>query len=244
MINIRNLNKQFGDNIILKDINLTIEENKTTVIIGPSGSGKTTLLRCINLLDIPDKGVIDMNGDNIDFSSGEVSKKGIVLFRKKTGMVFQGFNLFPHRTAIQNITEGPITVLKKSKKEAIEDGEILLEKIGLKDKRDSYPHQLSGGQQQRIAIARALAMKPQVLLFDEPTSALDPELEVDVLNLIKELSKENYTIVIVTHKMAFAREISDEIVFLDSGQIIEKGSFDELYNSDNIRINQFLNLLK
>jgi cystine transport system ATP-binding protein len=156
-------------------------------------------------------------------------------------MVFQGFNLFPHKTALGNIIEGPITVLKQSKEKAIKEAMELLKKVGLEDKKDSYPHELSGGQQQRIAIARALGMKPDILLFDEPTSALDPELEIEVLNLIKQLSEENYTIVIVTHKMSFAREVGDNIVFIDKGEIIEQGTYEKLNQSPNTRISQFLN---
>ncbi|EHJ02233.1 Phosphonate-transporting ATPase [Clostridium sp. DL-VIII] len=243
MVEIQNLNKHYDNIHILKNINLTIESNKTTVIIGPSGSGKTTLLRCLNLLETPDEGMIIMNNDVLDFSKGNITKTEINSYRKKTGMVFQSFNLFPHRTALENIIEGPITVLKIPKKQAIKNAELLLAKIGLLDKRNNYPHQLSGGQQQRVAIARALAMKPEILLFDEPTSALDPELEVEVLNLIKELAKENYTIAIVTHKMSFAREVADELLFVDKGEIIERGSYDALNNSDNERIRQFLNLL-
>lgn len=243
MVEIQNLNKHYNNIHILKNINLTIESNRTTVIIGPSGSGKTTLLRCLNLLETPDEGIITMNNDVLDFSKGNITKTEINSYRKKTGMVFQSFNLFPHRTALENIIEGPITVLKMPKKQAIKEAELLLSKIGLLDKRNNYPHQLSGGQQQRVAIARALAMKPEILLFDEPTSALDPELEVEVLNLIKELAKENYTIAIVTHKMSFAREVADELLFVDEGEIIERGSYDALNNSDNERIRQFLNLL-
>lgn len=243
MVEIKNLNKQFNNIEILKNINLTIESNKTTVVIGPSGSGKTTLLRCINVLETPDNGQITINNDTIDFSKHKLSKHEINKFRKKTGMVFQSFNLFPHRTALENIIEGPITVLKTPKAEAIKEAEILLDKIGLTDKRNNYPHQLSGGQQQRIAIARALAMKPDILLFDEPTSALDPELEVEVLNLIKDLSKENYTILIVTHKMSFARDVSDKIVFVDHGEILQEGTYEDLNNSSTYRIKQFLNLI-
>lgn len=243
MVEIQNLNKHYDNIHILKNINLTIESNKTTVIIGPSGSGKTTLLRCLNLLETPDEGIIIMNNDVLDFSKENITKTEINSYRKKTGMVFQSFNLFPHRTALENIIEGPITVLKMPKKQAIKEAELLLTKIGLLDKQNNYPHQLSGGQQQRVAIARALAMKPEILLFDEPTSALDPELEVEVLNLIKELAKENYTIAIVTHKMSFAREVADELLFVDKGEIIERGSYDALNTSDNERIRQFLNLL-
>lgn len=242
MFIIKNLNKSFGEHKILKNINLTIRPNHTTVIIGPSGSGKTTLLRCINLLEIPSSGQLDLNGEVLDFNDAKKPKKDILKLRRKTGMVFQGFNLFPHKTALENIIEGPITVLKQSKDDAIIEAMKLLKKIGLEDKKDSYPHELSGGQQQRIAIARALSMKPDILLFDEPTSALDPELEIEVLSLIKELAKENYTIVIVTHKMSFAKEVGDNIVFIHEGEIIEQGTYDALNESTNARIKNFLNI--
>ncbi len=242
MLEIKNLNKFFGDNHVLKNIELEIESHKTTVIIGSSGSGKSTLLRCINLLETPDSGSIAWNGSELDFSK-KIPKSKSQSFTKKTGMVFQSFNLFPHKTALQNIIEAPITVLKKSKEEAKAEALELLRKVGLEEKKDSYPHQLSGGQQQRIAIARALAMKPEMLLFDEPTSALDPELEADVLNLIRELSKEDYTILVVTHNMAFARDVSDEVVFVNKGEILAKGSYEELTKLDNERINQFLSFL-
>ncbi|MDF2879374.1 MAG: ABC-type polar amino acid transport system, ATPase component [Clostridia bacterium] len=241
MFEIKNLSKSFGESKILKNIDLVVKPNQTTIIIGPSGSGKTTLLRCINLLEIPDAGTLDLNGEVVSFNGEKVTKKEILKLRKKTGMVFQGFNLFPHKTALGNIIEGPITVLKQSKEKAIKEAMELLKKVGLEDKKDSYPHELSGGQQQRIAIARALGMKPDILLFDEPTSALDPELEIEVLNLIKQLSEENYTIVIVTHKMSFAREVGDNIVFIDKGEIIEQGTYEKLNQSPNTRISQFLN---
>jgi len=242
VLEIRKLNKYFGDNHVLKDISLDIEAQKTTVIIGSSGSGKSTLLRCINLLEIPDSGTIGLNGFELDFSKKEPKAK-YNQFTKKTGMVFQSFNLFPHKTSLENIIEAPVTVLKVNKKEATRHAIELLEKIGLPDKKDSYPHQLSGGQQQRIAIARALAMEPEILLFDEPTSALDPELEADVLNLIKDLAKGNYTIIVVTHNMAFARDISDEVIFVNQGEILAKGKYEELTNLDNDRIKQFLSFL-
>ncbi|WP_069998346.1 amino acid ABC transporter ATP-binding protein [Cellulosilyticum sp. I15G10I2] len=241
MFSINNLAKSFGENRILKNINLTIMPNRTTVIIGPSGSGKTTLLRCINLLELPNAGELNINGEVLGFNGTKVNKKDILNLRKKTGMVFQSFNLFPHKTALGNIIEGPITVLKQPKEEAVAQAMKLLKKIGLEDKKDSYPHELSGGQQQRIAIARALSMKPEILLFDEPTSALDPELEIEVLSLIKELAEENYTIVIVTHKMSFARDVGDNIVFIDQGEIIEQGTYEKLNESPNTRIRQFLN---
>lgn len=243
MLEIKRINKYFGDNHVLKNVDLQIQSNKTTVIIGSSGSGKSTLLRCINLLEIPDSGVIKWENEILDFET-KIPKSVCQNFTKKTGMVFQSFNLFPHKTAIENIIEAPITVLKKSKEIAVGEAVDLLKKVGLEDKKDSYPWQLSGGQQQRIAIARALAMKPEILLFDEPTSALDPELEADVLKLIRELAKENYTILVVTHNMAFARDVSDEVVFVDKGEILAHGSSDELTQLENERIKQFLSFFK
>ena len=243
MLEIKRINKYFGDNHVLKNVDLQIQSNKTTVIIGSSGSGKSTLLRCINLLEIPDSGVIKWENEILDFET-KIPKSVCQNFTKKTGMVFQSFNLFPHKTAIENIIEAPITVLKKSKEIAVGEAVDLLKKVGLEDKKDSYPWQLSGGQQQRIAIARALAMKPDILLFDEPTSALDPELEADVLKLIRELAKENYTILVVTHNMAFARDVSDEVVFVDKGEILAHGSYDELTQLENERIKQFLSFFK
>ena len=241
MLQIKKISKKYEDLKVLDQVNLNIESNQTTVIIGPSGSGKTTLLRCLNLLAVPDAGEIDLNGFSLSFDpKTSVSKKKMIEFRKKTGMVFQSFNLFSHRTVIENIIEGPVTVLKRKKSEAKEEGMALLKKVGLEDKANQYPRQLSGGQQQRVAIARALAMKPEILLFDEPTSALDPELEVEVLEIIRTLVKEHYTIVIVTHKMGFAKEISDNIIFLENGKILEQGSYSELYNSGNERISRFL----
>ena len=243
MLEIKRINKYFGDNHVLKNVDLQIQSNKTTVIIGSSGSGKSTLLRCINFLEIPDSGVIKWENEILDFET-KIPKSVCQNFTKKTGMVFQSFNLFPHKTAIENIIEAPITVLKKSKEIAVGEAVDLLKKVGLEDKKDSYPWQLSGGQQQRIAIARALAMKPEILLFDEPTSALDPELEADVLKLIRELAKENYTILVVTHNMAFARDVSDEVVFVDKGEILAHGSYDELTQLENERIKQFLSFFK
>lgn len=242
MLQIKHLNKYFGENHVLKDISLEIESHKTMAIIGSSGSGKSTLLRCINLLETPDSGTISLDGKALDFSK-KLPKHQKAAFTKKTGMVFQSFNLFPHKTALENIMEGPVTVLKKSKAEACRDAIELLKRVGLEDKKDSYPHQLSGGQQQRIAIARALAMKPEIPLFDEPTSALDPELGAGVLSLIKELSREDYTIIVVTHNMSFAREVSEEVVFVEKGEILAKGSYDELVNLHNDRITQFLSYL-
>ena len=246
MYSLKNIEKSFDGNQILKGVSLDIEKNKTTVLIGPSGSGKTTLLRCINLLEIPDSGVVELNGASMSFAKGQKVKYGsdeVRAIRKKTGMVFQNFQLFPHKTVLENIIEGPVTVLKKDKAECEKEALILLEKVGLSEKRDAFPRELSGGQQQRIAIARALAMKPELLLFDEPTSALDPELEVEVLNIIRQLVNEKQTIVIITHKMSFAREVADKVVFFDNGNILKEGTYEELMNSGIPRITQFLNML-
>ena len=245
MIQIKNLQKNYNELKVLDQINLEIDANKTTVIIGPSGSGKTTLLRCLNLLTLPDVEEIEHNGTSLSFDQKTaINKKRVIDFRKKTGMVFQGFNLFSHRTVLENIIEGPVTVLKKNKKEAEAEALELLRKVGLEEKANYYPRQLSGGQQQRVAIARALAMKPEVLLFDEPTSALDPELEIEVLEIIRALVKEHYTIVIVTHNMGFAREISDRVVFLEKGKVLASGSYAELSHSSNGRINRFLTTMQ
>lgn len=244
---VRNIMKSFDEDLILKGVTLEIEQNKTTVLIGPSGSGKTTLLRCINLLEIPDGGVVELDGNSYEFGKGKrpkVDAAALRAIRRKTGMVFQNFQLFPHMTAIENIMEGSLVVDKKNKNVCRQEALELLKKVGLEDKQNAYPHELSGGQQQRIAIARALAMRPQLLLFDEPTSALDPELEVEVLNIIRELVNEKQTIVIVTHKMSFAREVADKIVFFDEGNIIKQGSYREIEESGNQRISQFLNMLK
>lgn len=243
MITIEKLFKRFDDLEVLKGIDLTLEKGKTAVIIGPSGSGKTTLLRCLNLLEKPDSGKITLGNKTMEFSpSTKLKSRDIMTFRKQTGMVFQGYNLFPHLTAIENIMEGQIVVLKRSKEEARKKALALLEKVGLKDRGDMYPHQLSGGQQQRIGIARAMAMDPEVLLFDEPTSALDPELVGEVLKVMKDLAKEGMTMVIVTHEMKFAQDVSDQVIFMDQGIVMEKGTPDEVFDqSGNPRLLQFLN---
>jgi cystine transport system ATP-binding protein len=246
MYAVKHIYKSFGSLAVLKDASLEIAPNKTTVLIGPSGSGKTTLLRCINLLERPDSGTVELGGITCTFGGEKKYSRNapeILAIRKKTGMVFQNFQLFPHMTVLGNIIEGPTVVLKKDRKECEAQAMELLRKVGLEDKRDCYPNQLSGGQQQRIAIARAMAMQPELLLFDEPTSALDPELEVEVLNIIRKLVEEKQTIVIVTHKMSFAREVADRMVFFDGGRIVESGSYDQLANSSNPRITQFLTML-
>ena len=247
MYYVRDIHKSFGENHVLKGVSLEIEAHRTTVLIGPSGSGKTTLLRCINLLEMPDSGVVHLNGTELRFGSGALPKYagGVVrALRRKTGMVFQNFQLFPHRTVLGNIVEGPVSVLGMDRGQAEREAESLLEKVGLADKRNAWPRDLSGGQQQRVAIARALAMKPELLLFDEPTSALDPELEFEVLNIIRRLCAEKQTIVIITHKLSFAQEVADRIVFFDGGEILREGSWDEMNDGSVPRISQFLNMLR
>ncbi|WP_042461630.1 amino acid ABC transporter ATP-binding protein [Neobacillus dielmonensis] len=243
MIQIQNLHKSFGTLEVLKGIDLSIPKGTTAVIIGPSGSGKTTLLRCLNLLEIPDQGNIQLGDQIIQFKAGaKLKSKEVVDFRKNTGMVFQGYNLFPHLTALENVMEGQVTVLKRSKTDAEAKARKLLEKVGLKERADMYPHQLSGGQQQRVGIARAMAMDPQVLLFDEPTSALDPELVGEVLKVMKDLAKENMTMVVVTHEMQFAQDVADQVIFMDQGVVVEKGTPEQVFQqTSNQRTLQFLN---
>ncbi|MEK4653306.1 amino acid ABC transporter ATP-binding protein [Niallia sp. FSL W8-0954] len=244
MISIKGLSKHFGDLQVLKDINLEVEKGKVIVVIGPSGSGKTTMLRCLNILEIPTSGHITIENKQLDFST-KVTKKAITDFRKLTGMVFQSYNLFPHKTAIENVMEGPITVKKQSKEKTRMKAADLLNKVGLGDKIDFYPFQLSGGQQQRVGIARALAMEPKVMLFDEPTSALDPELVGEVLKVIKQLANEGMTMIIVTHEMKFAKEVADEVIFMDGGYIVEKGSPHEIFSEPKeARTRQFLQLIQ
>jgi cystine transport system ATP-binding protein len=245
VIEIRGLHKSYGSLEVLKGIDLTLPKGKVLVIIGPSGSGKTTLLRCFNLLEMPDRGSLKLGDNTFEFHErARIPQKDILALRKNTGMVFQSFNLFPHLTALENVMEGQVTVQKKSKSEARERAEALLEKVGLADKADSYPHKLSGGQQQRVAIARAMAIDPEVLLFDEPTSALDPELVGEVLKVMKQLAAEGMTMAIVTHEMKFAADVADHILLMDNGHIIEQGSPQEVLNNPKTsRAVQFLNHL-
>ncbi|MBR1558899.1 MAG: amino acid ABC transporter ATP-binding protein [Clostridia bacterium] len=247
MYYVRDIHKTFGGNHVLKGVSLDIEAHKTTVLIGPSGSGKTTLLRCINLLELPDSGTVHLNGAELNFGGGKAPKYAggeARALRMKTGMVFQNFQLFPHKTVLGNIIEGPVSVLKRDRDQAVAEAEALLQKVGLADKRDAWPRDLSGGQQQRVAIARALAMKPELLLFDEPTSALDPELEYEVLSIIRRLCEEKQTIVIITHKISFAQEVADKLVFFDEGRILRQGPWDEVNDGSVPRIAQFLNMLR
>ena len=222
MISIKGLCKAFGDNLVLKGIDLEVADKEVVVIIGPSGSGKSTLLRSINYLDVPSKGKISIDGK-------ELSAADINRVRAEVGMVFQRFNLFPHMTVLDNITLAPRKVRKTAREEAEKDARMLLEKVGLADKAEAYPEQLSGGQQQRVAIARALAMKPRLMLFDEPTSALDPEMVKEVLDVMRSLAAEGMTMVIVTHEMGFAREVGDRLLFVDDGRIIEQGVPKEVF---------------
>ncbi|HHD2752985.1 TPA: amino acid ABC transporter ATP-binding protein [Clostridium perfringens] len=236
MINVSNLYKNFGKNEVLKDISETIEKGEVVVIIGPSGSGKSTFLRCLNLLEEPTSGTINFEGEDITNKNVDINK-----IREKMGMVFQQFNLFPHKTVMENLTIGPTKIKKVSSEDAIKKGNELLEKVGLLDKKDAYPNSLSGGQKQRIAIARALAMEPDVMLFDEPTSALDPEMVGEVLNVMKSLAKDGMTMVVVTHEMGFAKEVGDRILFMDEGKIIEEGTPNEIFeNPKNPRTQDFL----
>ena len=216
MINIKNLHKSFGDLEVIKGIDLESKKGEIVTIVGPSGSGKSTVLRCMNLLEIPTKGQIIFEGTDITDKKVNIDE-----IRQRIGMVFQNFNLFPNMTVLDNITLAPMRLKKLSREEANKKAEILLERVGLLDKKDSYPSQLSGGQKQRIAIARALAMEPDVMLFDEPTSALDPEMVKEVLDVIKELAEDGMTMAIVTHEMGFAKEVSDRLLFVDGGKIIE-----------------------
>ncbi|AMK15793.1 amino acid ABC transporter ATP-binding protein [Methanobrevibacter olleyae] len=220
LLEVKNLKKSFGDNVVLEDISFNVEKGEVLSIIGPSGSGKSTLLRCITKLETEDSGIIDFDGT--------------------FGLVFQNFNLFPHHSLMKNITNAPLRVQKRDKEEVFAHARDLLKKMDLEDKEDAYPSELSGGQQQRVSIARALAMNPDILFFDEPTSALDPELTGEILQVIKDLAAEHMTMVIVTHEMNFARNVSDDIIFMDGGVIVEQGTPEEVFSSDNKRMKDFL----
>lgn len=243
IIRICNLHKVFGRDLhVLQGIDLDIHTGEVVVILGPSGSGKSTLLRCINFLEEPTAGTIEVDG--VTITAGEPTREHnhhIREIRKKTGMCFQSFNLFPHMTAIENVIEGPVTVLGQSKTQAVSYAEELLEWVGLTDKRDEYPSRLSGGQQQRVAIARSLAMKPKIMLFDEPTSALDPELVGEVVDVMERLAEEGMTILAVTHEMHFARDVSNRVLIMDGGNWVEEGTPEEIFtNPREDRTRQFL----
>ncbi|WP_339208443.1 amino acid ABC transporter ATP-binding protein [Bacillus sp. FSL R5-0432] len=226
IIRVEKLNKYFGELHVLKDIDLTVYENDVVVLIGASGSGKSTLLRCMNFLEIKNDGDIIIDGSPVHPKRDQLNE-----MRQKIGMVFQHFNLFPHKTVLENIIEAPIMVKRTKKAQAIAEAIALLDKVGLADKANVYPSKLSGGQKQRVAIARSLAMKPDVMLFDEPTSALDPELVGEVLQTMKSLAKEGMTMVIVTHEMGFAKEVADRVVYMHEGRIVEEGVPSELFDS-------------
>jgi len=242
MITVEKLTKEFKGNQVLKGIDLSVEPGEVVAIIGPSGSGKTTFLRCLNYLEEPTSGTIVVGDIKIDGSRPLSQQQGLIRqLRQHVGFVFQNFNLFPHRTALENVIEGPIVVKKMPRDQAVALGRTLLAKVGLAGKEDAYPRRLSGGQQQRVAIARALAMEPEVILFDEPTSALDPELVGEVLSAIRALAEENRTMVIVTHEMSFARDVANRVVFIDKGVIVEQGEAKALFaNPKEERTRQFL----
>ncbi|MBM7652366.1 amino acid ABC transporter ATP-binding protein [Neobacillus cucumis] len=229
MIILKEIQKTFNKLPVLKGINLKINRGEVVTILGPSGSGKTTLLRCLNFLEKPDAGIVQIG--NIQINAEKAKKKDMLSIRKQSAMVFQHYNLFAHKTVLENVMEGLIVVKKVKKKDARVVSEQVLEKVGLSDKLHFYPSQLSGGQQQRVGIARALALNPEVILFDEPTSALDPELVGEVLSVIKEIAQEGITMVVVTHEMSFAREVSDRVLFMDGGVIVEEGTPLEIFNA-------------
>lgn len=236
MILMNKIHKNFGDLHVLKDINLEVREGEKVVVIGPSGSGKSTLIRCMNYLEEPTSGSVVIDGYNLK------DKRTLNKVRQSTAMVFQQFNLYPHMTVLDNLTLAPVKLQHVSRKDAEKSGLRYLEKVGLKDKANAYPTQLSGGQQQRVAIARALNMHPKIMLFDEPTSALDPEMIQEVLDVLVGLSKENITMVVVTHEMGFAKQVADRIIFMENGQIIEEGRPKEFFNCPKTeRAKSFLN---
>lgn len=245
LLEMNHIKKNFGDVEVLKDISLTVEEGEVVAIIGPSGSGKSTLLRCATMLETMDSGEMrylehpivwnDENEKSIYAKPAELKKA-----REFFGLVFQNFNLFPHYSVMKNIMDAPISVQKRDKEEVEEQARQLLKKMGLADKENAYPYQLSGGQQQRVSIARALAMNPKILFFDEPTSALDPELTGEILKVIRNLAAEKMTMVIVTHEMNFAKNVADKIIFMDNGYVVEQGTPEEVFSSDNERMKEFL----
>ena len=245
LLEINHLKKNFEGLEVLRDISLSVEEGEVVSIIGPSGSGKSTLLRCATMLETMDGGELVYMGETA--ASGDpcvyAPKAQLKKLKKCFGLVFQNFNLFPHYTVMKNIMDAPVSVEKVSKKEAEERAYRLLKQLGLEDKAEAYPFQLSGGQQQRVSIARALALQPKLLFFDEPTSALDPELTIEVLKVIKELAKEHMTMIIVTHEMQFAKEVSDRIIFMEQGVIQQQGTPEEIFASDNTRVREFIGRL-
>ena len=242
LLQVRNIHKTFAGHVVLREVDLDIGKGEVMVILGPSGAGKTTLLRCLNALECPQRGIISFADGSlkVDFSQ-QVKQTDILALRRKSGMVFQNYNLFPHKTALENIIEGPVMVQKKNRYVAKNEALSLLAKIGLSDKAALYPYQLSGGQQQRVGIARALAIEPQLMLFDEPTSALDPELVQGMLDLMKYLAREGLTMIVVTHEIQFAREVADRVVLMEDGYIVEQGTPQQLFEaSEHPRTRAFL----
>ncbi len=245
LLEIKNLKKSFDGLVVLRDISLTVKEGQAVSVLGPSGSGKSTLLRCMSMLETVDGGDMIYCGKTAVKDAVYAPKAELKEIKSYFGLVFQSFNLFPHYTVLKNVTDAPIHVRKRNKAEVYEEARVLLEKMGLADKGDCYPYQLSGGQQQRVAIARALAMKPRMLFFDEPTSALDPELTAEILKVLKELAAEKMTMVIVTHEIDFARSVSDNVIFMDGGLIVEQGDpHDVIDNPSNERTRAFLKKLE
>jgi L-cystine transport system ATP-binding protein len=241
LLTVRGLSKSFGEHQVLASVDLTVDRGQVLALIGASGSGKTTLLRCLNGLETPDGGTIDVGGEvRLDFTTAP-SRRELATLRDRSAMVFQHYNLFPHRTVLQNVMEGPVVVQRRPVAEVTAEALALLDRVGLAGKKDSYPFELSGGQQQRVGIVRALALRPQLLLFDEPTSALDPELVGEVLSLIQQLAEEGWTMVIVTHELQFAREVAHEVAFVDGGRVLERGPADAvLRDPQHERTRQFL----
>ena len=237
MIKLEHITKKFDELHAVKDVSLEVAQGEIVCIIGPSGSGKSTLIRCINGLEIPEVGTVYIDGAPLDYKNDQA----LEAVRAKLGFVFQHFNLFPHKTVMQNLTLAPVQVLKQGEEEAAKTGEALLERVGLLDKKDVFPAQLSGGQKQRVAIARCLAMQPEVILFDEPTSALDPEMIGEVLDVMQELAGEGMTMVVVTHEMGFARRVATRVVFMDQGELVEQGTPEEMFDSPKSpRLQEFL----
>ena len=245
VLDVQHMEKHFGTTRVLEDISFSLERGQTLAIIGSSGSGKTTLLRCLNFLETPDQGTISVNG-SVVFDAADPATQRESEVRKKRlhfGLVFQSFNLFPHRTVLQNLIDAPIRVKKMPREQATEQAHYFLKKVGLESKAGQYPYQLSGGQSQRVAIARALCMHPEILCFDEPTSALDPELTQEVLAVMRDLAQEKMTMMVVTHEMSFARDVADRVVFMEGGHIVEEGVPQQVFHSENPRTRQFIGLV-
>ena len=239
MVKVQGVRKAFGENQVLKGIDLTVQDGEVVTILGPSGSGKTTLLRCVNFLEKPDEGIISVGGLSVD--ARHVTKAQKLAIRRKTAMVFQLYNLFKNKTALENVAEGLVVVQKISKSQALEKSREMLAQVGLMDKLDAYPSELSGGQQQRVGIARALALDPEVILFDEPTSALDPELVGEVLSVMRAIAQRGMTMIVVTHEMQFARDIASRVVFMDGGVVVEEGAPGDIFTAPKEeRTRQFL----